>query len=297
MDEPSPCDRAAPRHRVVQHRSAIAGIEAVTLLTDRGFPRHSHDQLGLGIVDRGGHRSWSGLGLVEAEPGDCIMVNPGELHDGLPLAGPARAWRMVYLDPAVVQGLLGDETGPTQRVVRPTARDDGFASLVCRAHAALTAARPDALAVEEGLVAAVATAFDRHALTPARQVRTAPDIARALRRLDEAPELPTTLTELALLVDSSRFQLLRGFKREVGIKPHAYLMQRRLRLARRMLAAGSSPADTAAACGFADQSHLTRGFRRQFGVTPARYGAAVSGAAISFKTGVGPSSEGGRPKG
>jgi AraC-like DNA-binding protein len=53
----------------------------------------------------------------------------------------------------------------------------------------------------------------------------------------------------------SRFQLLLGFAREVGITPHAYLVQRRVRVVRRLLAAGRSPVDAALLAGFADQSH------------------------------------------
>ena len=71
-------------------------------------------------------------------------------------------------------------------------------------------------------------------------------------------------------------QLLRGFARAVATTPHAYLLQLRVRLARRLLAAGRYPAEAAAEAGFADQSHLTRAFSRQLGVTPARFRAAVA---------------------
>ena len=98
----------------------------------------------------------------------------------------------------------------------------------------------------------------------------------ARRRLDEAPEVLTTLAELAVLSGVSRFQLLRGFARETGVTPHAYLLQRRVRLARQLLATGHAPADAALEAGFADQSHMTRAFRRQFGITPARYRAALA---------------------
>jgi len=37
-------------HRVQPHRSAVAGIAAMTLLSDHRFPRHSHDELGIGIM-------------------------------------------------------------------------------------------------------------------------------------------------------------------------------------------------------------------------------------------------------
>jgi AraC-like DNA-binding protein len=49
-----------------------------------------------------------------------------------------------------------------------------------------------------------------------------------------------------------------------------------VRLVRRLLIAGRSPSDAALAAGFADQSHMTRAFMRQFGITPARYQAAIA---------------------
>lgn len=88
--------------------------------------------------------------------------------------------------------------------------------------------------------------------------------------------MPATLAELAALSGVSRFQLLRGFARETGITPHAYLLQRRVRLARQLLIAGRALAVAAQEAGFADQSHMTRAFRRQFGITPARYLAALA---------------------
>ena len=82
-------------------------------------------------------------------------------------------------------------------------------------------------------------------------------------------------SDRAALSGVSRFQLLRGFAREVGATPHAYLIQRRVHLVQKLLALGCNPAEAALRAGFADQSHMTRAFRRQLGVTPARYRAAV----------------------
>jgi AraC-like DNA-binding protein len=69
---------------------------------------------------------------------------------------------------------------------------------------------------------------------------------------------------------------LRGFVREIGITPHAYLVQRRVRLARQLLANGQTPVQAAIQAGFADQSHMTRAFVRQLGVTPSRYRTAIA---------------------
>lgn len=55
------------------------------------------------------------------------------------------------------------------------------------------------------------------------------------------PPKKISLEVLATHCGLSRFQLIRGFARETGITPHAYLVQARLRLARRLLAEGHSP--------------------------------------------------------
>lgn len=67
--------RVSRHHRMIQHRSALCWVEARTLASDRVFPRHSHDQLGVGVIVSGAHRSWSDIGNVEARAGDIIMVN------------------------------------------------------------------------------------------------------------------------------------------------------------------------------------------------------------------------------
>ena len=85
-----------------------------------------------------------------------------------------------------------------------------------------------------------------------------------------------SVAELAALSGVSRFQLLRGFSREVGITPHAYIIQRRVILAQRFLADGQTAAEAATQAGFSDQSHMTRAFVRQVGVTPGCYRAAVA---------------------
>jgi AraC-like DNA-binding protein len=86
-------------------------------------------------------------------------------------------------------------------------------------------------------------------------------------RLADAP----SLAELAALTGLSQFALLRAFRRETGMPPHAYLNQLRVRRARLLLDSGLTPADVAAQTGFADQAHMTRHFKRVVGVPPAAY--------------------------
>lgn len=260
-------------HRISQHRAALPGIEAMTLLTDHSFPRHSHDSFGIGVMAAGAQRSWSGMGWVEAEAGDVITVNPGEMHDGVPIGG-ARGWRMLYLDPALVACELKDEGEGRPEIAYPALRDPVFSGLFARLFAGVTGPMPEPLALQEDLLRTLAYLVRRHGTRPRPACQATPAVAMARQRLDDAPQAPATLAELAALSGVSRFQLLRGFARETGVTPHAYLLQRRVRLARQLLIAGRTLADAALAAGFADQSHMTRAFHRQFGVTPGRYRAA-----------------------
>ena len=263
-------------HRAEQHRSAVRGIEACALVSNQFFPRHAHDQFGIGVIASGAQRSWSGIGPVEAEAGDVITVNPGEIHDGNPVQGRVRSWRMLYIDPGVLFGSVTEKVTSGTEFARPTLQDPLLAHRFARLFAGITDPVPDALAVDEDLLRTIAHLLIHYGSRPFPAGGPAPSVARALKHLDEAPEQPVTLAELSALSGVSRFQLLRGFVRAVGITPHAYLLQRRVRLARRLLVAGRLPAQAAAEAGFADQSHLTRAFRRQLGVTPARYRAAVT---------------------
>jgi AraC-like DNA-binding protein len=263
-------------HRVEQHRSGIPGIEAMTLFSNHAFPRHSHDQFGIGIMTSGAQRSWSVIGQVESEAGDVIMVNPGEMHDGMPVDGFARGWRILYLDPTLVAREIADEATDGELVVRPVARDPQLARHVVRLFTQVENPAPDGLAADESLLRCLMRVLHRHGVRGPCTACASPPVFKAIRRLDAAPEVPTSLAELAALSGVSRFQLLRGFAREVGTTPHAYLVQRRVRLARQFLAAGRSPADAALLAGFADQSHMTRAFVRQFGITPGRYRAAIA---------------------
>lgn len=263
-------------HRVEQHRLTVRGIEAMTLASDHHFPRHSHDQFGIGIMARGAHRSWSGVGHVNASAGDLIMVNPGEMHDGAPLDGNSRVWRMIYLDPALVAREVSEEiVGPVE-IVRPVARDPFLARLFAQLFACLTASQSDRLARDENLLRSLIYIMRKHGMARPSSGGPSPCVAKALQRLDSAPDASVSLAELAALSGVSRFQLLRGFAREIGITPHAYLVQRRVCLAKQLLAAGQTLAHAAIQAGFADQSHMTRAFVRQLGITPGHYRAAIS---------------------
>lgn len=259
-------------HQVIQLRSALPGVEALSLLSEHAFPRHAHDEFGIGVITAGAQKSWSVVGAVESAMGDVIMVNPGEVHDGTPIGGP-RGWHIAYLDPELVTRELAAEFGRGDVVFQPVAHDPVLAAQVTTLLAALQ--NPVHGDAEELLLACLVHVVKQHRLSGLQLPCASPTIARAVEWIEAEPGAETSLSELAASCDVSRFQLIRGFLREVGTTPHAYRIQLRVRLARRYLRQGHAVAEAALLAGFADQSHLTRAFLRQFGITPGRYRDAV----------------------
>jgi AraC-like DNA-binding protein len=265
-------------HRVTQHRSGMAGVEAMTLFSDHSFPRHTHDQYGIGVMTAGAQKSWSVIGHVESHAGDVIMCNPGEMHDGVPATDQPRGWRIIYLDPALVRRELAGELIDGELTIKPVVRDPRLSRQVIRLFAQLEQSYVDPLAAEESLLCTLMLIAHHHRVDRVPVSCASPSVRKAINHLDAAPDTPVSLSELAEISGVSRFQLLRGFAKAVGTTPHAYVMQRRARIARQLIARGTSPVDAAHRTGFADQSHLTREFVKHFGVTPGRY-------ARSFRSG------------
>jgi AraC-like DNA-binding protein len=100
-----------------------------------------------------------------------------------------------------------------------------------------------------------------------------------VRRIKELIERQYTanlrLDTLAREAGVSKFHLLRQFRRQVGIAPHAYQVAVRVARSRELLAHGFCAAEAADRVGFYDQSAYTRAFKRAVGITPAAYAGLV----------------------
>ncbi len=80
-----------------------------------------------------------------------------------------------------------------------------------------------------------------------------------------------SLTELARFARLSPFHFCHLFKHSTGMSPHRWLVNARIEHAKALLKTSQPLRSIALACGFCDQSHLTRAFRRATGMTPAAW--------------------------
>jgi AraC-like DNA-binding protein len=81
-----------------------------------------------------------------------------------------------------------------------------------------------------------------------------------------------SVTQIASVCGLSRHHFSRAFRQSTGMAPHQWLLQRRVDKAKQLLRGAELPlSGVAAACGFANQSHLTRVFVGSVGVSPGRW--------------------------
>jgi AraC family transcriptional regulator len=98
------------------------------------------------------------------------------------------------------------------------------------------------------------------------------DFARAIAFMRANIGRSIDLREIASATRRSPGHFARQFRQSTGLAPHQYLLRLRTEMAQHLLAeTGRSVADIALECGFANQEHLTRFFKRAVGATPATY--------------------------
>jgi AraC family transcriptional regulator len=111
-----------------------------------------------------------------------------------------------------------------------------------------------------------AAARPKHGTLAAWQLRRAHDF------LDAHLAGDPTIAQLARECGLSLSHFARAFRQTVGMPPHQWLTQKRLQHAKTLLQETQLDlAAVAAACGFGDQSHLTRVFTRRVGISPGRW--------------------------
>jgi AraC-like DNA-binding protein len=217
-----------------------------------------------------------------APAGSLAVVCPDELHDGEP-HGDGFVYRTVYPSVALMREIAEDLTGrpvPHAPWFRASVlHEPDLAHDLARLHAAVRPGAPASmLEADARLVAFLSRLVARHAdlgvVPPAgRETRA---VSRARELLDARFSEEIALDDLARAAGLSRSHLIRAFRRETGLTPHAYQIDRRFRAASRLLERGEAPGEVAAACGFCDQSHLNRVFKARMGVTPGAYRAPPS---------------------
>src|SRR5262245_26530393 len=212
----------------------------------------------------------------QVSPGELIVVPAGHSHWG--------AWNerneflLAYLSPDTLARAVSDDGLDSDRFdldYRFRAHDEEIASLLFALRTQLgNPGVEDGLYVDTLGVQLAVDLLRSYGTAPLRMRQYRGGLSRAKLRLvldylNAYLDRNISLPELANLAEMSQFHFLRSFRASAGKTPHRYLIDRRVEVARSILLHEDVPlAEVAYRVGFADQSHLTRHFRRIVGVPP-----------------------------
>ncbi|MCZ4676228.1 AraC family transcriptional regulator [Citrobacter sedlakii] len=250
-----------------RHLAEVPGVELYHAHISRyAFEPHTHEAFGIGAIEAGAERfRYRGTQYL-APAHSVITMNPDELHTGEAETADGWRYRMIYLDPT----LLEEITGICHWGFREVTRHDPLRSRqICSLIHGLW--HTDDPLAQKGLLLDLIDTF-RPLAQPMRAPREgAHRFARVRDYLHDNYMRPVTLDELAAVAALSPWHFQRQFKAHFHVTPHQMLMAIRLWRAKAFLTLGMPAAEVAAAAGLTDQSHLTRAFTHRYGITPVRY--------------------------
>ncbi|MGB3789288.1 MAG: AraC family transcriptional regulator [Phormidesmis sp.] len=271
--------RAVPKEQVKFWRDPVLRDLEMLRATyiDYSFSRHAHEGFGIAIVESGAMEFEYRGAMHTAPAGSIVVTHPGEMHTGHAVL--KTGWTYRTLLPAVdwlqqaASELTEQRTSSVPYFASPVIHDAWLNQQMVALHATLESS-PSALERESRFLWGLARliqgyASDRPCAKALGKEHQAVQQIRDYLSAYYASNI--SLNELAIQVKLKPLRLLRVFKKEIGLPPHAYLTQVRVYKAKRLLALGGSIAETAVETGFVDQSHLHRHFKKIVGVTPGQY--------------------------
>ena len=259
----------------VRHAEPIDGMKRIEArFHGKAYAMHRHDTYAVGSTLAGVQSFNYRRTRRDSLPGHTMVLHPDEPHDGQAGTEEGFEYRMVYVEPSLIQAVLqgralpfiegGVTTDPrlvmaTQNLLwhmdtrpEPLEHSNAIAELAL----AMESAAGDSAPRHKGDFLAAQRAYDYLHANQAQVV---------------------ALDELEAATGRDRWSLSHDFRLFYGTSPYRFQTMRRLDMVRCMLMGGASLADAAATAGFADQSHMTRHFTKTFGLTPGRWLRMASG--------------------
>ncbi len=243
----------------------------------QAFARHMHEDFPIGVIERGALAfDYRGEHVV-APAGSINLANPGEPHTGQAAIETGWTYRMLYVDLEVLRAVASEMVGKPRDIPffqSGVLDDPELAHRIQHLHILLENDGLPRLEQESYIFDLLTCVIGRHAddhpvMKPVGREHQA--VTRAREYLDAYYAANITLDDLAREAYLSPYHLARVFAEEVGLPPHAYLIQVRIQHAKQLLNTDCPLTDIAYDVGFGDQSHLNRRFKRIVGMTPGQY--------------------------
>ncbi|MEZ8104910.1 MULTISPECIES: AraC family transcriptional regulator [Vibrio] len=255
----------------------LGGLEILDAQYEKqNFSRHSHEGYTVGVIERGAQSFYRTGGNHIAPQDSIILINADEVHSGHSATEGGWAYKAMYPLPQQLEEIsreLNQAHAGAPYFPEPVVYDPELANqfrLVFN-----TLEHSDNRLLRETLIYASLVKLmgkhgkSRHSIN--HEGKAQKPLLLIKEFLDDFPQADVSLSDLSQLSGLSPYHLVRSFQKTFGLPPHAYQIQSRLRMARKLMRQGHSLSDTAQETGFHDQSHLHRHFKKAMGITPGQY--------------------------
>ncbi|KPH62983.1 AraC family transcriptional regulator [Pseudoalteromonas porphyrae] len=261
------------------HHEKLGGLEALQArFTHQNFSRHSHEGYTIGLIDCGAQKFYRSGSDHIAPKNSIILVNADQIHNGQTATEAGWSYRAMYPHPeqfdALSQELIGIRCGAPYFDFAVYNNRSLTHELNQLLNCLTTTVKNNNQLHTESLFYSVMTQLMlsfKQDYRQLKQLKPKANLTHAQQYLDEYCCEEISLERIAALSHMSPFHFIRQYKKQYGLTPHAYQIQRRIRHAKTLLKHGLNVSQTANECGFHDQSHLHHHFKSRIGITPGQY--------------------------
>ena len=256
---------------------AFNGLEIVDAdYQEQTFSKHVHEGYTICVIDKGAQRfERSGCTHIDDE-NSIIFVNADDVHTGESATQDGWRYRAMYPHPSHFESMTNDlyDGQFNAPYFNHAVVKDPQLSAQLRLLFTQIDSNASKLLIETILYSIMMNMTLRHS----SMKNTPDDISGSKQRLllakeylDAYPEENVSLLTLATMAGLSQFHFIRQFKKVFYIAPHSYQIQMRLKKAKTLLMLGVKPVQVAADCGFHDQSHFNRHFKKAMRKSPSKF--------------------------
>ncbi|KRW82500.1 MULTISPECIES: AraC family transcriptional regulator [Marinobacter] len=257
-----------------QHLDQVTALQAE--MRDFSYGKHAHEEYSFGVTLAGRQDFFASGSFHRSYPGNIIIFNPGEVHDGHSGVDDALLYRMLYIHPDQLEPMLrsaGVKQSSDFRI-KDTLLDDPLLRQHILNIALLIETHAESELQQEcelyQLAARVAERHESLALDNSGR-KTDSLLLRARDFIHANIQTDLSLDEISQHASLSKYHFLRMFRQQFGMTPHQYVLNCRINRAREDLESGVSLDDVVFNYGFSDLSHFNRRFKPIYGTTPREY--------------------------
>jgi AraC-like DNA-binding protein len=257
--------------------NAYDGIEIVNAnYKAQEFSKHVHEGYTIGVIEKGAQRFYRSGEIHTADTNSIILVNADDVHTGESATPDGWQYRAMYPLPEHFESVCTDlyDGKRFAPYFASSVINDPMLSEQLRLLFNQVDNKASKLLTETiiySLMLRLTLKYSSLRNVPKDTAGSKGKLMLVKEYLDCYPAEDISLKQLATIADLSQYHFIRQFTKMFDLAPHSYQIQARLKKSKSLLKAGVKPAMVAIDCGFHDQSHLNRHFKRALGITPSRF--------------------------